>query len=343
LVVYLYDGDGPDPVVSMIRLDGHPGERPLEYGVTLWRRGMALSDVLPNLVIVGVPKAGTGSLFSYLRQHPDICPSTEKEVGFFSPLLTPNGVLPDLEWYSKYFAHCRGERYRLEATPNYCLGGDRLIQAIKRTLDNPRIIVSLRDPVDRLWSAYTFQRSLGHLHGVQSFEQYLSVCEEQRRQGHNIIVKGHFNGVSIGFYGDYLQGWFDAFGDDIKVIFMDDLSRCPDVVVMDVCRWLGIDGQVAASFDYASRNKTAHPRSVLVSKAIFGVKERSDRLLKPPPAVRAALRKAYTRLNAGKLEERLQPSARLRVEELYRESNLALVSMLRARGHDHLPSWLCET
>jgi hypothetical protein len=301
-----------------------------------------LSDVLPNLVIVGVPKAGTGSLFSYLGQHPDICPSTEKEVGFFSPLLTPNGLLPDVEFYAKYFPHCSGHRYRLEATPNYCLGGDRLIQAMKRTLRDPQIILSLRDPVDRLWSAYTFQRSLGHLHGVQSFEQYLSVCEEQRRQGHDIIVKGHFNGVSIGFYGDYLEGWFDAFGDDIKVIFMDDLSTFPDVVVMDICRWLEIHDTVAASFDYATRNKTAHPRSELVSKAVFGVKERSDRWLKPHPTVRAALRKAYTRLNSGQLEEQLQPSTRLRVKEMYRESNLALISILRPRGYDRLPGWLYE-
>jgi hypothetical protein len=301
-----------------------------------------LSQALPNLLIVGVPKAGTGSLFAYLGQHPDICPSTEKEVGFFSPLLKPNGVLPDVESYAKYFPHCSGHRYRLEATPNYCLGGDRVIQAIKRTLRDPRIIISLRDPVDRLWSAYTFQRSLGHLHGVQSFEQYLSICEEQRRGGHNIIVKGHFNGLSIGFYGDYLPAWFDAFGDDIKVTCVEELSRRPDAVVMDLCRWLRTDDLVAASFDYAGRNETVHPRSVLLSKAVFGVKEKSERWLKPPPALRAPLRKAYTRLNSGKLKEQLQPSTRLRVQELYRESNIALMSMLRARGYDHLPRWLSE-
>jgi hypothetical protein len=318
-------------------------KHPVSTGTLPGADGNGLSDILPNLVIVGVPKAGTGSLFSYLGQHPDICPSTEKEIGFFSPLLKPNGQIPDVVSYAEYFSHCNDHRYRLEATPNYCLGGDRLIQAIKSTLPRPRIIVSLRDPVDRLWSAYTFQRSLGHLHGVENFEQYLSVCEQQRQQGDNIIVKGHFNGLSIGFYGDYLPGWFDAFGDDMKPIFMDDLSKRPDAVVMDICHWLGIDDHVAASFDYASRNKTANPRSVLVSKTVFGVKEWSEKWLKLPPAPRAALRKAYTRLNTGKLEEQLQPSTRLRVKEMYRESNLSLTSILRAGGYDHLPSWLCET
>ena len=37
-----------------------------------------------NLVIVGVPKAGTGSLFAYLAQHPDVCGSDEKEIGYFN-------------------------------------------------------------------------------------------------------------------------------------------------------------------------------------------------------------------------------------------------------------------
>ena len=41
---------------------------------------------LPNLVIAGVPKAGTTSLFNYLAQHPDICPSDVKETRYFEPL-----------------------------------------------------------------------------------------------------------------------------------------------------------------------------------------------------------------------------------------------------------------
>jgi hypothetical protein len=124
---------------------------------------------------------------------------------------------------------------------------------------------------------------------------------------------------------------------------MDDLATSPAAIVVNICRWLGIDDGVAASFDYATRNKTMHPRSVLVSKVVFGVKERSERWLKPHPAVRAFLRNVYFDFNTGKIEEQLHPSTRERVEELYRESNLQVASRLRARGHDRLPSWLCPT
>ncbi len=41
---------------------------------------------VPNLVIVGVVKSGTTSLFNYLSQHPDICPSDVKETRYFDPL-----------------------------------------------------------------------------------------------------------------------------------------------------------------------------------------------------------------------------------------------------------------
>ena len=49
---------------------------------------------LPNLVIVGVGKAGTTSLFHYLRQHPDICGSDIKELRFLNPLRRGEPLAP---------------------------------------------------------------------------------------------------------------------------------------------------------------------------------------------------------------------------------------------------------
>lgn len=118
-----------------------------------------MSGVLPNLLVAGVPKAGTGSLFSYLGQHPDICSSTVKEIGYFTPLRREGGALPSVESYKVHFSHWAGQRYAMEATPNYCYGGERLRAGIKDTHGRPRIVISLRDPIDRLWSAYAMQRT----------------------------------------------------------------------------------------------------------------------------------------------------------------------------------------
>ncbi|MBA3628068.1 MAG: sulfotransferase domain-containing protein [Actinobacteria bacterium] len=296
---------------------------------------------LPNLLVAGVPKAGTGSIFAYLSQHPAICPATEKEVGFFSPLFS-GGTMPSLETYRGYFAHCSGQSYLMEATPGYCFGGERVLQAIKDVLGRPRILMILRDPVDRLWSAYTFQRSWGRLAGTRTFEEYIAVCEDQRRQGPDIIAGGAFNGLSIGFYGDYLKGWFKQFPDTMKVVFFDDLASGPKEVIDDLCRWLSIDPGIAASFDYEVRNRTEHPRSRAMAEAMFAVKRIADNLLQRSPALRRAARKAYFSMNSGQPKEALRPQTKERVEKIYKQSNRVTAELLRAHGYDPLPLWLCS-
>jgi hypothetical protein len=109
-----------------------------------------VAPVLPNLVIVGVGKARTTSLFEYLGQHPDICPSAVKETDHFSPLRFAGGVLPPIESYLRHFRHCAGSRWVLEATPAYCYGGQPVIDAMREVLGRPRVVIILREPAERL-------------------------------------------------------------------------------------------------------------------------------------------------------------------------------------------------
>jgi hypothetical protein len=128
---------------------------------------------LPNLVIAGVGKAGTTSLFWYLSQHPDICASDEKEIRYFAGLTEGGTELPPVETYERHFRHCRGERYAMEASPQYFHGGAPVIQAMRRLLGRPRVVISLRDPVERLWSQFRFTKSrLGPVPETLSFEAY---------------------------------------------------------------------------------------------------------------------------------------------------------------------------
>jgi hypothetical protein len=298
-----------------------------------------MRDRLPNLLIAGVPKAGTSSLFSYLAQHPQICPASVKEPGYFSKLIPADGVLPPVESYRRIFVDCSSESYVMEATPSYCYGGQRLLRAIEDVLGRPRVLLLLRDPVDRLWSAYTFQRSLGNLPGTGTFEEYIARCEAQRRAGNPFIVRGHLNGLSIGFYGDYLGQWFKRFP-DVKVIFFEELSHSPSKVVEELCRWLSIDSEISRTFDYAAQNVTVHPRSATMSRLVFGVKARADSVLRRLPRLRQALRSGYLRLNAAELKETMKPQTRKRLEELYCSSNRAAASILLGEGYDRLPRWL---
>jgi hypothetical protein len=300
------------------------------------------SGRIANLVIAGVPKAGTGALFAYLAQHPDICGSDEKETGYFNHYdpRRYTGDPPPIEEYARHFAHCSGERYALEATPTYSYGGRPVVAAIRSVLGRPRIVLILRDPVDRLWSAYTFQRSVGNLASIGSFPEYLEVVEQRRRDGIGFVPGDGLHGLLIGFYADYLGEWMDEFGDDLRVVFAEDLRRDPARVVTELCAWLGIDTEVVPTLDFEARNVTRHPRSRRLAAVARSLKRRGEALHLLPPAVHDGLRRTYVRLKSGELTEQFDPELRRHVAELYRPSNTEVARLLAEHGYAELPGWL---
>ncbi len=295
-----------------------------------------------NLVIVGVPKAGTGSLFAYLAQHPDVCGSDEKETGYFNHYnpWRHTGPVPPIEEYARHWAHAAGERYAIEATPTYSYGGEPVITALRTVLGRPKIVLILRDPAERLWSAYTFQRSVGNNAGIDSFGEYLDTVEQRFRDGVPMVPKDGMHGLRIGFYADYVGAWLDEFGEDMRVVFTEDMRRDPRGVVAGLCAWLGIDTDAVAGLDFGARNVTRHPRSPRIAHAARRIKRRTQALNLLPSSAYPRLREAYFRMNSGRLSERFDPDHRRRVEEIYRESNQATAELLASHGYDDLPAWL---
>jgi hypothetical protein len=302
-----------------------------------------MSDVrIANLVIAGVPKAGTGSLFAYLAQHPDVCGSVPKETGYFN-YYSPwrkQGPPPPVEEYAEHFARCTDERYLLEATPTYSYGGPELIQALRDVLGKPRVIITLREPADRLWSAYTFQHSVGNNAGIGSFEEYLDTVEQRRKDGVPLVPNDGMHGLHIGFYADYLGDWLDEFGDDLRVVFLEDTRRDPRAVVRRLYEWLDLDPAVADDIDVEPRKVTRPPRSKRLANVARSLKRGGEQMNLLPTAVQKRLRPVYARLNAGELTERFDPALRSRVREIYRESNKRTADLLVEHGYRDLPQWL---
>jgi len=297
---------------------------------------------LPNLLVVGVPKAGTGSLFAYLTQHPEICGADEKEVGYFN-FFNPRrhtGPAPGLDTYRQHFAHVDGERYAMEATPTYSYGGRPVIDAIQEKLPGVKVVISLRDPVQRLWSAYTFQRELGNLGYLPSFGAYLAACERRKRDGSDLVPHDHHHGLYIGYYADYVPLWLDAFGDDIRVVFADDLAADPGAVMRELLLWLDLDAERVTELDLARRNKTHHPRSTRAARLAYNVKRTGDRLGVLPRGVRSPLRRLYLRANEGGAPESMTAEDRDHARELYRESTQQTARALQSHGYTRLPAWL---
>jgi hypothetical protein len=295
---------------------------------------------LPNLIIAGVGKAGTTSLFWYLSQHPDICASKVKEIQFFTALTEGDGVLPPLEEYAKHFRQCEGERYRLEASPQYFHGGTPIVEAVRSTLDHPRMIVMFRDPIDRLWSTFRFMKSrLADLPEGMTFEGYVAECRRVRegREPFSAANRLYWT-IQGGFYGEYLAPWVDGFGDDLRVVFFEQLAASPEQVTRDTCGWLGLDEAATADITYSVENRTIQYRSKLMQKAALAANKEgrlgNHRRLKEP------LRKLYYALNRKPEQERMSPAIRRELEELFGPGNAQLAAQLRRLGYEDLPAWL---
>ncbi len=119
----------------------------------LFRKYTSTWRTLPNFIIAGSQKAGTTSLLYYLSQHPDVAISPRKEVNYFN--LSANA---DISEYKHYFPLKmeRSLNKRLqsgEATPDYMIY--RQVPAlISKIVPDVKIILLLRNPVDRAYSHY---------------------------------------------------------------------------------------------------------------------------------------------------------------------------------------------
>src|SRR3989304_10189805 len=111
----------------------------------------------PNLFIVGAPKSGTTSLHAYLDKIDDIFMSPIKEPNYFSAqtvsIKHPVNPIRDKKKYLKLFQKGIHNKYIGEASPSY-LADSEASKLIHQVSPNAKIIISLRDPIDRVFSHY---------------------------------------------------------------------------------------------------------------------------------------------------------------------------------------------
>lgn len=111
---------------------------------------------LPHFLILGAQKAGTTALAAYLAQHPRFALAAEKEVDFFASELRYGHGLP---WYgAQWDRKLPADALRFEASPNY-LFLPQAAERIRRRAPKAKLIVILRDPVMRAYSAWQMYRS----------------------------------------------------------------------------------------------------------------------------------------------------------------------------------------
>lgn len=183
-------------------------------------------DALPTFLIIGAPKGGTTSLARYLEQHPDVSIAAEKEVHFFD-----DNFDRGLDWYRSRFAGA-GARAIGEASPTYLMRRDAHPR-IASVIPNARLIAVLRNPIDRAYSDYWFQRSLG-------FENR-SFADAVRAEIADPADVPFFH-LGAGLYDRQIEDLgVHLPPENLLVLLFDDLTADAAGTFAAVCRFIGVD------------------------------------------------------------------------------------------------------
>jgi Sulfotransferase domain len=294
---------------------------------------------LPDLIIVGVSKAGTTSLFNYLRQHPEVCPSDVKELRYLTPLRYGQPLEP-IESYAAHFRGCGPQTFAMEATPGYFYGGEDLARGLHRLSPLARTIVSLREPGERCWSWFRFVKSRTRIPKDMTFRAYLDRCEELRDAGTDGDYENQpFWGLGGGCYATWLEAWSKEFEDQFRIIFFDEIVADPKGTVKALCDWLSIDSDVVDDFDFPVDNKTEPYRNRMVQKAAVRLNRRSERFFHRHQRSKRVLRRVYYAANKAPAEATMSQAERARLDSFYKPHNARLTDQLDTLGLRLPSSW----
>lgn len=241
------------------------------------------------LIIAGQPKAGTTSLFDWLAQHPDICPSTLKEARFFLdpayPLNRPfsyNGA--NLAAYESLFANPEAS-VLLDATPDYMYSNG--ILAVAEALPNARLVIILREPVSRLISAFQFFKQRGLVAADQTFDDWIT---DQSTQTITDTTPVHMRALDHCDVDRYLAPIRARFGKRLLTVDLSDLKDAPLTVLNAVCGHVDQPAFDSLPAAHEAKNQSVAPKWPAVSRVFDKVHRATSQKLLSAPGLRAALR-----------------------------------------------------
>lgn len=205
----------------------------------------------PDFLIIGAKKSATSAIYKYLNEHPQVLPCVRKEMHFFS-LYYDKGI----EWYLSHFYPIRentrnGKSYLTgEASPGY-LGNEKAAERILQYFPKVKLIVSLRNPIDRAVSDY-YHRLQTAKNETCSLEEALDINDLTHSAKY----------LNRGKYIHGIQSWMKFFPDRKQwlIIRYEDLIDKPTEVRKKLFSFLEIPDR--ANIDFTQKvysNKHGYP------------------------------------------------------------------------------------
>jgi hypothetical protein len=231
---------------------------------------------LPNFLIVGAAKSGTTSLYHYLKQHPEIYMSPVKEPRFITsqfikfPLkgIGDDGIekriIKDFNEYKYLFKKVKNEKAIGDASLDNLYFYEDATKYIKKYLGDAKIIIILRNPIERAFSQHTM--FIRELRENLSFEDALKAEEE--RISKNWAFGWHY--TKVGFYYKQIRAYLGNFT-NVKIYLFDDLKSDPLGLIKDIYKFLEVDDTFIPKIN-TIYNVSGIPKSKFINNLLLKAK-----------------------------------------------------------------------
>lgn len=312
--------------------------------------------VTPNFYLVGAMKAGTTAIYDVLHSHPDVFCSPIKEPNFFCDDIVPEAFsdvfkpshsfdadsyvdgpmdqfvhiayIRDPATYTRMFRHVCRERIVGDFSTSY-LYSSTAAANIRKAVPNARVLIVLRNPVERAISHYLMDSRIGIAN--EPLGDLLQKELAAPRRGWCITNQY----IELGLYARQVRRYLMNFPRQrIKIVIYDDLRRDFQRVAEDICRFLDIDPR-ARGLDDVRRNTAKCSRFPEVNKWLYrsGLKNAVSRYV--PKNVVGWGKKYYYGRTA---RTQVHPAEREWLRSIFHEDIHELSKLL----HRDLSGWVTE-
>jgi hypothetical protein len=179
--------------------------------------------MLPNFLVIGAMKAGTSSLYQYLRRHPQIFMPRDKEPAFFA-----SNWDRGLDWYERLFDGARGAIAIGEASTEYSVYPHipGVPERVAETLPEVRLVYLVRHPIERMLSEYQYNVVKGVEPGGSADESLLSDPTYETASRYALQIEQYTQHFS---------------SDRLLVVKSEDLRHDRSRCLADILAFLGVD------------------------------------------------------------------------------------------------------
>jgi len=286
---------------------------------------------MPNFLIIGAQKAGTSSLYYYLKQHPQIYMSPLKEPHFFTyegAKLEESfakaernesfAIINNIEDYQKLFQGAPESSLKGEASPSY-IYAPQAAERIKHYIPDIKLIAILRHPAERAYS--NFLHAISHnQEPLKDFRRALQ--EEETRIRNSSGFLWHYK--SKGFYYKQLSHYLELFDrSQIKVCLYEDLKTNPAKVIKELFEFLEVDSSFEPDVS-RKYNVSVVPKNKVLNDLL-------DNLKPVKPVIKTLLPdgiRHYVRSKFFDTPPPISPEMRKQLIEEYREDILQMQELL---------------